>query len=197
LGTGGFSAGKIKNTKVKTSMNYISLDNNVNSFVYESTIPIKNTVHGSALFNYDGEVVAINTMTWLQGTRELNYSIPARHFVRVADYIIKNGNNSFTKTHIDIEGKSIPDLSSSQKEAEGIKLGRGIYVTKSNIEGLEENVSVIIAVGEYDVHVFDDLEYALFISCQDKEEIDLTIIDKTGLNQTGTNLRVITVPLSR
>ena len=187
------SEGIVSATKLKEKIDYISTTDYATTFVYNTTAVINSGNSGGPLFNAKGEVVAINTMYPVNQSgkeyRNFNYSIPARHFIEVADYIITKGNNSYKRAYLDLEGISI-----SSKNTEEIttltQVKTGVFVTSSNCVGITENKTVIIAVGGVAINTIEDLEYELFTKYAKADSVQLTIVDKNGIGED-----TISVPL--
>lgn len=187
------SEGVISNTKRKEEIDYIGTTENETTFVYNSTATINEGNSGGPLFNSKGEVIAINTMYPVNTTkkeyRNFNYSIPARHFVEVADYIISKGNNTYKRAYLDLSGFSISDKTTEERAALTQVLS-GVFVTNSNYLPISEEKTVIIGIGDVVVRTLEDLEYELFTKYGKATTVQLTIIDKNGIGET-----TVTVPL--
>lgn len=176
--------GIIAATKLKTSIaNGLSLTGK-ETFVYNTTATINPGNSGGPLFNAQGEVVAINTMypADTAANRNYNYSIPARHFLEVADHIIKNGKNSYKRATLGLTGKAICcDYTVQQTATNSITIKNGIYVTSSTYANVPANSSVITAIGDVEVNTIEDLEYALFTKYANATSVQLTIKDRSGV----------------
>ncbi len=183
------TTGVISNNRLKTSTKYISNDT-TETYVYNSTSTINPGNSGGAMFNSDGEVIAINTMQPEDSKNEMrnhNYAIPANYFAKVADYLVVNRANHVRST-LGITVKSICDYSVSEKATLGIKLNGGVHIISTSVDGVTKG-RVITHINGTPINTFEDYEFELLEYSKD-DIVTLTISDTAGSNIKDVNVKM-------
>lgn len=173
----GVTDGVISANRVKTSTGYISGTNETKTYVYNSTATINSGNSGGPLFNYKGEVVAINTMQPSDTEiRNFNYSIPINYFIKVANHLMKS-QTQYQNATLSGTFTSICDFPVDQLNDLGITVKNGVYVTSSNYTAL--NRRIITHINNNPIATVADLEFEL-LKYSSGENVVIKTTDITG-----------------
>lgn len=155
----GVTDGIISANRVKTTTEYISGTDETKTYVYNSTATINGGNSGGPLFNYNGEVVSINTMRPSdKEIRNFNYSIPINYFIKVANHLMKS-QTPYKNATLNGVLTSICDFPVDQLSDLGITVKNGVYVTSSSYTSL--NRRIITHVNNNPIATVFDLEFEL------------------------------------
>lgn len=182
------TTGVISSNRIKTDTYYVSGTTSTLTYVYNSTATINTGNSGGPMFNSNGEVIAINSMQPIDDNKKNhNYSIPINYFMKVADYLITNRVN-YTKTHLNLDVRSVSDYSVSEKNTIGIVVGSGVYVVTSNEEGIARG-RIITHINGVKINTFADYEFEL-LQYNKNDTITVTVSDIVGNNVKDVNVKV-------
>lgn len=154
-------------------------------FLIQTSATLNPGNSGGPLFNYNGEVIGVNTLKILEsqsGTQieGMGFAIPITHFEKVVTSLIDKG--SYTRPLIGISVISINNLSLDVRSKYDIKLQHGLYVESvDNIKLIALTKKAITHINNKKILTRSDFIYELY-KHDVNDTISLTYCDLNGEN---------------
>jgi serine protease Do len=149
---------------------------------------------GGPLFNYNGEVIGVNTLKIFQSDSKVDvegmgFAIPINHFNLVAETIMDGG--TYTRPQIGVTYKNVSSMSLSEREKYGINVQNGLYI--SSVTNSSSNLvrnTIITNVNDNAIYTLSDFAKELY-SYNVGDTIQVTYCDLDGNNSTTVTVTLI------
>ena len=188
------TSGIISGKNVTTGNSSNSDGRDSSSYLLQTDAAINPGNSGGPLFNYNGEVIGVNSLKILQSSsgvdiEGIGFAIPINHFKIVANTII-NGE-TYIRPKIGITASSVANLSITTREKYGITIQNGIYVSEvSNTTITQLKGKIITHINNQYIYNYTDFASELY-NHKPGEQIEITYCDVNGSNPATLTITLI------